>query len=131
MHARIDSGDIVSAARLDENGFAEVAQFFHERQDVPLQEWFASGDFDKRTLKSQDTGNDLRQSHFRASVECVGRITVGATEVAKRQADEDTRQSRPGALSLDGPVDLINCKGDRFILHECGRDTARVSQKNQ
>ena len=91
MHARVNSGDVVRSAGLDQNSLSEVTELRHEWQDIPLQEGFASGDFHQRTVKSQHPLNDFRQSHLSAGVKCIGRITIGAAQIAKRQPHEDAR----------------------------------------
>jgi len=61
MHARVDPGNVCAPARLDENGLAAFTQFLHERQHVPLQEWFTSGDFRRAGSRRPAPLNDRRK----------------------------------------------------------------------
>jgi hypothetical protein len=73
-----------------------------------LQERFASRDLDERTLERRHRRHDCIERLLPALVKRVFRIAIIAAQIAKRQADKDAWLTRPGALTLDRVIDLVN-----------------------
>ena len=59
MDARIDSGDVVRAARFEKDRAPCIGQLRHERKDVSLQERLAPRDFDLIEVPFPDHGEPL------------------------------------------------------------------------
>ena len=117
MDARVDPGNVMRSAGLDQHSLAQITQLFHQRQDVLLEQRFTPGYFHQRTIKGQNSLDDLRRCHLFTSVKRVRGITIAAPKIAKGQTDKNARHPRPGALSLDRAIDLINRERRRLALH--------------
>jgi hypothetical protein len=92
-----------------------IAQDRHQREDVLLQERFAAGDLDQRTVKFFDSIGNFAQRHLLAIVKRVFGVAVTAAQIAERQPDKDTALTRPGALALDRLIDFID--RERLFVH--------------
>ena len=103
------------AARLEQDRVAGVGEHRHQRQHIFLQERLAAGDLDQRATVRRDRIDDFGQRLFLALVKGVFGIAIGAAQIAESQPHEDTRPTRPGALALDGAIDLVNRQ--RWLTH--------------
>ena len=51
MDARINPGNVMGSAGLDQHSLPQITQLFHQRQDVLLEQRFTSGYFHQRTIE--------------------------------------------------------------------------------
>ena len=125
------------AAGLEEDREVIIAQRFHQRQRVFLEERLAPGDLDERQFANRilnvkgagnwlkafreqlDLSNDRGQRLFSALGKSISRITIRTAQVAGSQPDEDARQAGEGAFTLQAQVDFV----DDQIFHsaKCSR----------
>jgi hypothetical protein len=113
MDAGIDAGDVVGAAGLDEDGAAGIAEHAHEGKDVFLKKGLAACDLDEGAIKGLNLVEEVAEGASGAFVEGVGGVAVGAAEIAAGEADEGAAKTGPGALALDGKVDLVDLEGEQ------------------
>ena len=92
-----------------------IAQNRHQREHVLLQERFAAGDLNQRTLKARDPINDFFERSFLAFVKGVFRVAIVAAQIAEGEPDKNTTLARPGALALDRLVNLVDRQ--RLFVH--------------
>ena len=53
MDARVNPGNVMGSAGLDQHSLPQITQLFHQRQDVPLEQRFTSGYFHQGQLKAK------------------------------------------------------------------------------
>ncbi len=80
-----------------------------------MQQRFASGDLDERTVKVFDSIGDFAQRHLLAFVKRVFGVAIIAAQITEGQPYKNTAFTRPGALALDRLVNLIDRQ--RLFIH--------------
>ena len=103
------------SARFEQNSVARVAQDRHQWEHMFLQERFAAGDLDQRTVKFFDSIGNFAQRHLLAFVKRVFGVAIIAAQIAESEPDKDTAFSGPGALALDRLVNLVD--GQCCVVH--------------
>ena len=119
------------AAGFDEHGESFVAQRFHERQRIRLQQGLATGELDQRHFmsthalgrRSGQTTNfrqHFRQRLFFALREGIRGVAIGAAQVARRQPYENAGQTGKGAFALQAQIDFVDDECFRHFVQSNG-----------
>src|SRR6478672_2216927 len=108
MDARIDFRNIVRAAGLQKDNVAVIAQDGHQRKHILLEQRLATRDLDKGTPKRRYRVGNLFESLFFAFVKRVLGIAIVTAKIAEGQTHKYARSPHPGALSLNGVINLVN-----------------------
>lgn len=118
----------MGAAGFKQNRETIITERRHQRERGFLQQWLAARQFDQRQpcrKRSAECGVRSRKRrgetvHLRAYVlqrlffslgKCIGRIAIGAPQIAGGEPDENARQPGKGALPLQAQVNLVDDEG--------------------
>src|SRR5882672_11221272 len=102
------------AAGFEEDRPSTFEQPLHQRIHVLLQQRLAAGDLDERAGERLHLLQNLFEGTFGALVERVRRVTPRAPEIARGEADEDTRAPGVARLALDRVEDLVDSQHAGF-----------------
>jgi hypothetical protein len=79
VHARVDSGDVVRTAGLDEHRSICIANCGHQRKNVSLKQGFSSGDLDQRAREGHHISKHLIERFPDPLIKGIFRVAVAAS----------------------------------------------------
>ena len=129
--AGIQPGNIMRATGLDQHRETVIAQSFHDRQDIGLQQRFAASEFHQRHFVVIDSLIKRRRlpADFMENVsqrlllplrESISRVAIRTAQIARRQPYKNAWQPRKGAFPLQAQINFINNQRVRHAANLAG-----------
>ena len=120
-------GNAAMAAGLEQHDMAARDELPHQRIHIGLEQRLAARDLDIVAADGRHLRHHVVDADLVAFVEGVRRVAPGASEIARRQADEDARPARVRGLALNGVEDLVEREHRLFDCDESGpRNAVRI-----
>ena len=115
MDSRINGGDVVRAAGLQQHCESIVAEGGHQCESFLLQEWLAAGEFHKWEFGiafglGGDFVLDGGERHGFTAGEGISGVAVGTAQVTAGEPHEDTRSARESAFALQAEVNFMDAQ---------------------